>query len=358
MRRLPTNMALGLLRRSDNVVLFMGRHYRHCVCTIVDDANKRNNFTWCVHPRTFQVILFVHRQASSRRNWPRINFLFVCRRLCETCASISGERFSFRFSIFLLNSILNAPERRSWANKTEEGDKRRCRNRMQTRFVYDRRPTGNFPLLLSRCFPVAQFMHSCVCHALSIYRVTLSTKQTNWADIVVPIGGDGTFLLTASRACPLLANDKPIVGFNSDPVRSEGRLLLPKQYSYEPNEAVRKLVQVNLTRRYSLRMGNNDFCFIGAGWIQLVEAIPHPDHDARSKWTFAGVIGSTGNGTNANGTEWIFNGNIERQRSRNVSSESETNSAVFGVEWGVYRGEFVGTCLTFATTNWQSETSE
>lgn len=80
---------------------------------------------------------------------------------------------------------------------------------------------------------------------ISIYRVTLTSKQTKWADIVVPIGGDGTFLLTASRACPLLANDKPIVGFNSDPERSEGRLLLPAQYSYAPNEAVRKLTQVN-----------------------------------------------------------------------------------------------------------------
>lgn len=74
--------------------------------------------------------------------------------------------------------------------------------------------------------------------------MTLTSKQTEWADIVVPIGGDGTFLLTASRACPLLANDKPIVGFNSDPLRSEGHLLLPKQYSYEPSDAVRRLVQV------------------------------------------------------------------------------------------------------------------
>lgn len=81
---------------------------------------------------------------------------------------------------------------------------------------------------------------------VSFDRVTLTTKKTKWADIVVPIGGDGTFLLTASRACPLLANDKPIIGFNSDPLRSEGRLLLPKQYSSEPSEAVRKLMQVSV----------------------------------------------------------------------------------------------------------------
>lgn len=80
---------------------------------------------------------------------------------------------------------------------------------------------------------------------LFIFRVTLSTKQSEWADVVVPIGGDGTFLLTASRACPIFCNQKPIVGFNSDPDRSEGRLMLSKRYSHEPKEAVRKLIQVN-----------------------------------------------------------------------------------------------------------------
>lgn len=78
------------------------------------------------------------------------------------------------------------------------------------------------------------------------FRVTLSTKQTEWADIVVPIGGDGTFLLTANRACPLSCNTKPIVGFNSDPQRSEGRLMLPKKYSYDTDEAVRRLTQVRV----------------------------------------------------------------------------------------------------------------
>lgn len=66
-----------------------------------------------------------------------------------------------------------------------------------------------------------------------------------WADIVVPIGGDGTFLLAASRACPLFYNKKPVIGFNSDPDRSEGRLMLPKEYSSEPKEAVQKLINVS-----------------------------------------------------------------------------------------------------------------
>lgn len=62
---------------------------------------------------------------------------------------------------------------------------------------------------------------------------------------MVPIGGDGTFLLTASRACPLFYNKKPVIGFNSDPDRSEGRLMLPKEYSSEPKEAVQKLINVS-----------------------------------------------------------------------------------------------------------------
>lgn len=61
--------------------------------------------------------------------------------------------------------------------------------------------------------------------------------------MLVPVGGDGTFLLAASRASPLfIENSIPIVGFNSDPQRSEGRLMLPKQYSSDVDDAVKKLL--------------------------------------------------------------------------------------------------------------------
>lgn len=64
--------------------------------------------------------------------------------------------------------------------------------------------------------------------------------------MLVPIGGDGTFLMAAGRASPLLADASrtPVVGFNSDPVRSEGRLMLPKQFSHDPRAAVRKIIEV------------------------------------------------------------------------------------------------------------------
>ena len=76
-----------------------------------------------------------------------------------------------------------------------------------------------------------------------VNRLTINRDLLNWTDVLVPVGGDGTFLLAASRASPLfIDNSVPIVGFNSDPQRSEGRLMLPKQYSSDVNDAVKKLL--------------------------------------------------------------------------------------------------------------------
>ncbi|XP_035785213.1 NAD kinase 2, mitochondrial-like isoform X2 [Anopheles albimanus] len=78
-----------------------------------------------------------------------------------------------------------------------------------------------------------------------VNRITIGKDALQWADLIVPIGGDGTFLLAAGRASPFfLANGKrtPVVGFNSDPRRSEGRLMLPKQYSSQVDEAVRRII--------------------------------------------------------------------------------------------------------------------
>lgn len=73
--------------------------------------------------------------------------------------------------------------------------------------------------------------------------------------MLVPIGGDGTFLMTAGRASPLLPElqNMPVVGFNSDPNRSEGMLMLPKQYSTDPKEAVHKIINVPYLQLSKLR---------------------------------------------------------------------------------------------------------
>jgi len=49
-----------------------------------------------------------------------------------------------------------------------------------------------------------------------------------WADLVMPIGGDGTFLLAANM---IFDNKKPILGINSNPLKSAGYLLLSGKYT-------------------------------------------------------------------------------------------------------------------------------
>ncbi|XP_053685342.1 NAD kinase 2, mitochondrial [Sabethes cyaneus] len=98
-----------------------------------------------------------------------------------------------------------------------------------------------------------------------VNRLTINKDVLRWADMLVPIGGDGTFLLAAGRASHfILDKDKkvPVVGFNSDPRRSEGRLMLPKYYSTNVNEAVTRILEGNFNwmQRSRIRItliGNN-----------------------------------------------------------------------------------------------------
>lgn len=54
-----------------------------------------------------------------------------------------------------------------------------------------------------------------------------------WADLVLPIGGDGTFLLAANL---IFDNKTPIMGINSYPLHSEGFLMLPSYYTKHISE--------------------------------------------------------------------------------------------------------------------------
>lgn len=74
-------------------------------------------------------------------------------------------------------------------------------------------------------------------------RINYTRTKVDWADIVVPVGGDGTFLLAASK---VRDNTKPVIGFNSDPQRSEGFLCLPKKYSENIEEAIKRLQSVRI----------------------------------------------------------------------------------------------------------------
>lgn len=59
-------------------------------------------------------------------------------------------------------------------------------------------------------------------------RLSIDLNAFDWADLILPIGGDGTFLFSAN----LIYDDrKPIMGINSDPTSSEGYLMLPGKYT-------------------------------------------------------------------------------------------------------------------------------
>ncbi|XP_077354163.1 NAD kinase 2, mitochondrial isoform X1 [Festucalex cinctus] len=71
-----------------------------------------------------------------------------------------------------------------------------------------------------------------------VKRGAYDTEVVQWADAIISAGGDGTMLLVASK---VLSKDKPVVGVNTDPERSEGHLCLPVKYTRKFPEALGKL---------------------------------------------------------------------------------------------------------------------
>lgn len=72
-----------------------------------------------------------------------------------------------------------------------------------------------------------------------VNRLTATAEAFLWSDLVVPVGGDGTFLLAANRARCI---KRPFVGLNSHPSRSEGSLCLHRYYSEHIEEAFKKIL--------------------------------------------------------------------------------------------------------------------
>ncbi|XP_057334344.1 NAD kinase 2, mitochondrial [Microplitis mediator] len=59
-------------------------------------------------------------------------------------------------------------------------------------------------------------------------RFTIEQAHFDWAELIIAVGGDGTFLLGANL---IIDNKKPIFGINSDPDSSEGYLMLDRRYT-------------------------------------------------------------------------------------------------------------------------------
>ncbi|XP_055702674.1 NAD kinase 2, mitochondrial isoform X2 [Phlebotomus papatasi] len=88
-------------------------------------------------------------------------------------------------------------------------------------------------------------------------RHSITNDSINWADMIVPVGGDGTFLMAASRADFIkgpVGRKIPVMGFNSDPESSEGRLMLPKNYSTNTKSAIERIMKHDFTWMHRSRI--------------------------------------------------------------------------------------------------------
>ena len=73
----------------------------------------------------------------------------------------------------------------------------------------------------------------------------------DWADVIFTTGGDGTFLMAASK---ITNRNKPVIGINSDPTRSVGHLCIPTSYTTDFANALEKLLQNQFRWKYRQRI--------------------------------------------------------------------------------------------------------
>ncbi|KAG1714008.1 NAD kinase 2, mitochondrial [Nymphon striatum] len=87
-------------------------------------------------------------------------------------------------------------------------------------------------------------------YSINLYLIT-QTENIEWADVVFTTGGDGTFLMAASK---IINKEKPVIGVNSDPSRSIGYLCLPAKYTNKFEEALKKLLDGKFTWSWRQRI--------------------------------------------------------------------------------------------------------
>lgn len=84
-----------------------------------------------------------------------------------------------------------------------------------------------------------------------VQRYDYAAEDSDWADMIVTAGGDGTFLLGAAK---IRAQNKPIIGVNTDPTRSEGHLCLPKHFSFNIESAFDKIMKGDFSWYFRRRL--------------------------------------------------------------------------------------------------------
>ena len=57
-------------------------------------------------------------------------------------------------------------------------------------------------------------------------KLEYGTEISDWADVIFTAGGDGTFLMAASKVG---GHSKPVIGINTDPLRSVSSLVVAEE---------------------------------------------------------------------------------------------------------------------------------
>ncbi|KAK6734796.1 hypothetical protein RB195_018154 [Necator americanus] len=85
-----------------------------------------------------------------------------------------------------------------------------------------------------------------------VQRSEYTEEAVQWADAVMSAGGDGTFLLAASR---IHQNNKPVIGINTDPQGSEGYMCLMRKLPKEHfRSALQRLLDGDFSWLYRQRL--------------------------------------------------------------------------------------------------------
>lgn len=85
----------------------------------------------------------------------------------------------------------------------------------------------------------------------TVDRFGYNEEKINWSDVIITNGGDGTFLMAASK---VVTRDKPVIGINSDPTKSVGHLCLPSKYSNNFDQVIELLKKGKFQWQYKQRL--------------------------------------------------------------------------------------------------------
>ncbi|VDM43772.1 unnamed protein product [Toxocara canis] len=72
-----------------------------------------------------------------------------------------------------------------------------------------------------------------------VTREDYNEEAVAWADAIFSAGGDGTFLMAAAK----INNHKPVIGFNTDPLGSEGHLCITRKSNQPVRGVIEKLLK-------------------------------------------------------------------------------------------------------------------